>query len=339
MTAVESGERSRLQTAGDWLLRLRAPHVSPEVVAGWLEWCGAEEANREAFDRMQAVWDLSDAAPGLRDEALQLPDRRVLTRNRLWAAAAALVLVVGAAWVGVRQAWRGTEPAPIVEQVRTQRGEHEDVALPDGSHLALGGQSSVALAYDQQVRRVILTEGEAFFTVHPNKTRPFIVMAGPLTVTAIGTSFNVRRDADSVFVTVAEGTVDVRARSEGGGPDTRVQSGDAATSDFDIRARGGHQVRYHQGRMWSTVDRVDPSIASGFQEGKLQYVDEPLSLVVASINRYAERPIVLDDPALGEMHFTGTVFERHIEDWLQGLDAVFPVRVTTEEGRVVISRF
>jgi transmembrane sensor len=188
------------------------------------------------------------------------------------------------------------------------------------------------LTYDHNARRVLLREGEAFFTVRVDKSRPFTVSAGPLTVTAIGTAFNVRRDADSVFVTVSEGTVDVRTQNNTAAAPLR------SSTDLDVRARSGHQVRYQNGRVWSSVDRIDPAIASSFREGKLQYVDEPLRGVIASINRYAQRDIEIDDPALGELHFTGTVFQSHIDDWLAGLDAVFPVNVTKRGGKILISR-
>jgi transmembrane sensor len=345
-TLAASNDRARLNQAADWLLRLRVPNVAPELVAEWLDWCARDAANRSAFDRMQDLWEASDGVPGLKEAAAALliekPDAPSACSSKLhgqsrklgaghWALAAMLLVAIAGviAWYGDLFGTRVSRGGMYASQLETSSSQVKSFVLPDGSQVSLGGHSVASITYDPKSRRVALRNGEAFFSVRSDKSRPFIVSAGDLTVTAIGTAFNVRHDAGSVFVTVAEGTVDVSGRR-----DRRASQ----MPEFDVRARGGHQVRYQNGRIWSSVERVDPAIASSFTQGKLQYIDEPLSAVIASVNRYASRPIKLEDRALGDLHFTGTVFQDHIDDWVRGLDAVFLVRVTETESEIVLSR-
>ena len=51
------------------------------------------------------------------------------------------------------------------------------------------------------------------------------------------------------------------------------------------------------------------------------------SVVVANINRYAQRPLHIGDPAIGQLSFTGTVDVQSLNRWLVALQTVFPVRV------------
>jgi transmembrane sensor len=143
-------------------------------------------------------------------------------------------------------------------------------------------------------------------------------------VTAVGTAFSVRRAGDSVSVVVIEGVVDVKAERG------------AAAEPAVLRAEAGQRVRFDRGELTQSPESAAPEIATAWQEGRLQFVDEPLRLVVASVNRYSEREIVIADHATEELRFTGTVFEKGVEGWLQGVATVFPIRIIELDKRRVM---
>src|SRR3546814_12357098 len=58
-------------------------------------------------------------------------------------------------------------------------------------------------------RNVVLREGEAWFQVARDKSRPFVVEAGKVRVQAVGTAFSVRRDENGASVFVTEGVVEI----------------------------------------------------------------------------------------------------------------------------------
>ena len=83
-----------------------------------------------------------------------------------------------------------------------KQGGQELVRLDDGSRVSLNTDSRIAILYSDGERRVRLDRGEAMFEVARNPARPFVVIAGNKSVTAIGTSFIVRKTGGVVTVTL-----------------------------------------------------------------------------------------------------------------------------------------
>ncbi|MES1205829.1 MAG: FecR domain-containing protein [Pseudomonadota bacterium] len=100
------------------------------------------------------------------------------------------------------------------------------VRLSDGSTAApLDTESQIDVVEDgaNQVR-LSLVRGRGRFQVVPRPQRTFLVRAGDVTVTVVGTVFTVERVADRVGVAVQRGTVHVDWKS-GSAPVTAGQSG------------------------------------------------------------------------------------------------------------------
>lgn len=91
------------------------------------------------------------------------------------------------------------------------RGKTFKVVLSDGTEVFLNSDSR--LAYPTVFKgkeRVVSLEGEAYFNVTKDATRPFIVKSGGVQVRVLGTEFNVKGYADgNVCVTLVEGKVAV----------------------------------------------------------------------------------------------------------------------------------
>jgi transmembrane sensor len=63
-----------------------------------------------------------------------------------------------------------------------------------------------------------------------------------------------------------------------------------------------------------------------------------LSAVAADLNRYSTRKIVINDPAIAELPFTGTVFSSRIDDALHALIDVFPLNLIEHSDSIELSR-
>lgn len=88
----------------------------------------------------------------------------------------------------------------------------ENVVLASGDGATLDASSAISDSTDDQVRKVDLLKGAGYFTVNKNGRR-FVVLAGDVTVEALGTEFEVSRFGGNVIVSVREGLVEV-SRSE-----------------------------------------------------------------------------------------------------------------------------
>lgn len=331
------------EQAADWFLRVRAADASTEQHVAWLAWIEADPAHRRAFDEVQQLWDVvgevrtppwprpDELAPAnVNAREIVTPHRAVASergaprarvRRSLWyglSAAASIVLVLAMFLIG-------RHSFDSVERLATSRGEQQSAVLPDGSRVELGGATSVALDFTPERRLVIADEGEVFYRVQKDPERPFIVQAGPVKVTAVGTAFSIRREGDTVSVVVAEGIVDVANAN-----------GDASAA---VRAKAGERVRYDRGELSPAPMPVSTTIATAWRRGQLRFEEEPLRVVVASLNRYSRREIVIDDPVLEDFKFTGAVFDDSVEDWLSGIQIIFPVTVDdSDPRRVVLAR-
>ncbi len=310
-----------LATAWDWLLRLREETVTPNDLAEWLRWYEADERHKQAFEKVQAFWRSLEVLQGperlpfaeVREERPRFNFRAVR-----FAAGFLLALAVGvtvARWPRApRLSPSVVESPPVVERS----------VLPDGSRVELAPRSQFEVQFTPNERAVKIGDGEAYFSVAHNRTRPFLVHVGSLSVRAVGTAFNVRKAASRVVVTVSEGSVEVFAAGAGSRP---------------LRLSAGQQLTSTEGqRDASSVAPADLPHTLAWRQGRLDFLNEPLAGVIADVNRYREHPIVIRDESVGRILFSGTVLTAQVEVWVRALPQVFPVQlITGEHGESILA--
>lgn len=332
-------ETGRINAAADWLLRLQSETANDETIREWVQWCEADVRNQQAFDGVRELLQVADGLAGeVRDGELIgaagssslaagmfESSWRARLQRPLRALAASLVIlaVAGVVWAMLISTGR----LPVLNgSVIVANTPVRSAMLPDGTKVALASKSTIAVSYTDDTRALELRDGEAFFAVTPNKSRPFIVTAAGVSVRAVGTAFNVRRAAERVVITVTEGTVDIYREGQDAAP---------------VRAGAGSQVAWHVGtgqrREETTSDEpvvtsVATTMAMGWREGRLEYRNEPLDAVVADINRYAKRPVVIADDPVRKLRFSGTVMVELTDEWLSALPSQFPVTLQRENG-------
>ena len=85
-------------------------------------------------------------------------------------------------------------------------------------------------------------------------------------------------------------------------------------------------------------DAITPAQArKAWKDGHLEYLRVPLKIVIPSVNVHSRKPIVLADDTVGNLLFSGTVFEDQITDWLRALTIALPIVVIEGDDRIVIS--
>jgi ferric-dicitrate binding protein FerR (iron transport regulator) len=88
---------------------------------------------------------------------------------------------------------------------------------------------------------------------------------------------------------------------------------------------------------WSD-DAITPKQArKAWRDGHLEYLRVPLKIVIPSVNVHSKKPIVLADDSVGNLLFSGTVFEDQVTDWLRALTIALPIVVIEGDDRIVIS--
>jgi transmembrane sensor len=137
----------------------------------------------------------------------------------VWRAAATIVVALGVGWLVYTRVYDGEQQHYITQ--KTVRGQRATVTLSDGSVVRLNAESQITYPaeFTTDTREIHLA-GEAFFDVHRDVERPFIVHAQGLKTSVLGTSFNIRAEAEAatVQVTVKTGRVQVEPEQAGDTP-------------------------------------------------------------------------------------------------------------------------
>lgn len=180
-----------------------------------------QSQNKEAVEG--AIWqrlEHNNSVPTPETRIVQHPASFWQASPLKWIAA---ILVLGLAFQLLFQTKQfrrliGSSKAPVANGWTLRKNQTQQTqrfALPDGSRIVLHPGSSLhyATAFAGPKREVYL-EGEAFFEVHKNPKRPFLVFTKQVVTTVLGTSFRVKAYAGSreASVAVREGKVAVQAR-------------------------------------------------------------------------------------------------------------------------------
>ena len=326
-------EDARRKAAADWLQRLDDPAIPEADLQAWLHWHGESEQNRKAFEEMQTLYRQLRDLPGdyrreLRRRFGHTDPLRPQAWPKLWALAATILLSVGLAG----GAWWFHVSDPSTEAYAAPPDRHRTIRLADGSALVLAPDSLTLVKFTRHVRSLTIERGEAYFEVQHDPDRPFEVQAAAVRVTAVGTAFNVARANDRVTVTVTDGTVDVVQLSR---PDA-AENSSARLVPLQHR-RLGKGERLVLGDPLAQTDPTQNGAELGWTNGQIQFVDAPLSQVVRTVSPYARGRIMIDDPRVADLTYSGTVFRDRVDEWAMALPAIFPVRtVALSDGGVAL---
>lgn len=299
-----------------WIVRLHGPQRSPELEAGFRQWLAADPQHAAEFERVTEVWD---AASGLTNSGLPRVARwQPAASLRPLARAAIVVVICGVLAMSAYWLWR----APSTYE--TAIGEQRTVRAEDGTRICLNSGTRVRIAYRDSERRVQLEQGEAFFEVAHDGTRPFVVNAGDREVKALGTAFVVRYEADRMAVTLLEGKVSVTR--------TAAQSAAAART-----LEPGERLVVDPGRP-AQLDKPRIEVVTAWRRGEVILDRTTLADAVAEMNRYDRTALVIDSHDIGQMRVSGVYKTGDSVSFARTAAKMLGLQITEREGRIHLQR-
>ncbi len=287
-----------------WHVRLNGGAAAEADWLAFTTWLEADPSHNEAYDHVALAWDTAgQVAPSFET----LTDKQggnvvSLAFARLKKTAQARPVAFGGGFGAAIAATLMLLVAPtlitqndVLDGVSyaTGIGEQRNVTLADGSTIMLNTNTALEVTYGKKARNVHLTKGEAFFTVHHDAARPFVVAANDISITDVGTRFNVRADTALTQVSVTEGIVDVKVNP-------------TADSFQAKRLKAGDQAVREAGKPL-TVSTFDAERLTAWQQGQLVFDNDNLGTVTAELNRYFTRPVKLADAGLDQLRFSGVL--------------------------------
>ncbi|MDO6414633.1 FecR domain-containing protein [Sphingomonas sp. BIUV-7] len=290
------------EIATGWVARLDSEDWTSAEEEALDAWLGQDKRHQGAFLHAHALWLALD--PAADQEAAKAKVDHV-RRGFVLGGGAALA----ASLVGGVALWRKGHT------ITTAVGEIRRLPLPDGSVAAINTASEMKIAYADHHRDIDLRRGEAWFQVSSNPRRPFLVEAGAVRVLAVGTAFSVRRRDQGADILVTEGVV--RAWTEG-----RDHEGVQLRAGDHVFLSDTAQVRR------SAARSIDQALA--WRNGRIDLQGETLSAAIDEFNRYNQRQLVLEDPALASERLDGFFRTDDVEGFAKALRVTFNVPVSID---------
>lgn len=322
-----------------WLERLQR-EPSPEDDAAFARWLDADDANRRAWDRARALWDVfedpqaDDVLAPLRKDALSLRGRATPAPTAWYLAAASIAAVVVGGVLFSQFARERAAPVQVASaqgrdlhafgqvDYETKAGQRLDVRLEDGTSLTLEPSTAVDVAYVDGQRLVRMARGEASFDVRHEAAHPFRVAAGGRVVSDLGTRFTIQVGQDETRIRLDEGSLGVTV-----GDDARVALGEPRI------LVPGQQLVARPGQADAIV-QTRPDV-----EGQvIQFDDVSLADAVAQMNRYGAGALVVKDPKVAALRVSGAFRTDDPERFAATLTLLYPVRLAPlGDGRIEIA--
>jgi transmembrane sensor len=299
------------------------------------QWMQQDEKNRQYYDHFRLIWE----------ESLQLAATTPIDENAAWQRfqqrteqtpttsagrvralparlariAAILIIAAGLGWMAWYLLGDDTaEPTPLAT-LQTTNDVKSDT-LPDGSTITINKNSSVTWPqqFTGKQRNVQLT-GEGFFSVTPDKQKPFIVQAGNnIIIEVLGTSFNIKSRDDSTEVIVETGHVQVSWNLE----KVSLQAGEKVVIKYN-----GDSVQKQ-----AVTDRL-----YNYYRSRVIHCDNtPLSKLVPVLNEAYSVNIVFGRPGLREVSLNTTFNNLPLDSVLAVIQETLEVTVVKQNDSIIL---
>lgn len=215
----------------------------------------------------------------------------------------------------------------------TKFGETKQVVLPDGSVVDLNANSS--LRYNKEwsagEKREVWLNGEAYFDVkHINKDsnniqprEQFLVHSKDLTVTVLGTTFDIRQRRLKTEVILQSGKI-------------RLSFADGTAKEMIMQP--GELVSYDESDKKVFTQTASAEQFSAWKQNKLILTDPTVSEILAYLEDNFGKKIVLEDSGLNTKVINGPILLSSLDDALFVLSTVLNTEIIKTDSTNILLR-
>ena len=203
----------------------------------------------------------------------------------------------------------------------TPKGEGFAFVLPDGSKVRLNSSTKISIpANFNEGSREISLEGEAFFDVAHNASKPFKIHTGKDEIRVLGTAFNVKAySADrQIFTTLVRGSVSV------------------STANKNLLLSPGEQSFSDPATGNLTKKKVDVDQFIGWMNGYFKFVDEPVQGILNELMKWYDIKEVRYETKNTEKFTASIKRSKSLAEVLKNIQGVSDLQFIIEEGRIVV---
>ena len=205
----------------------------------------------------------------------------------------------------------------------TPKGGEYTIMLVDGTKVWVNAATEIyyPVKFVGKERRVWL-EGEAYFEVAHDTTRPFVVETEQAKVKVLGTSFDVSayEEEGKTWTTLEEGMVEIESLDRG----------------EKIRMVPGEQICLIEGKGMEKY-KVETALFTSWRSGRLVFKDMRLEELMRNMARWYDVKVEFYREEAKDIVFTGDVKKyEDLNEVLEIIELTSDVHFTIEEQRIIV---
>jgi transmembrane sensor len=317
----------------DLLVKFLLKETSPAENKRVALWVDASDANKKYLDDFMVIWQESKklenkievdenlAWQKFQQRLAKKERTKVLYFNKKVLMQLAAILILYAAGVlFYYQYIKANKPHFKMLVIKSVQQTKTDT-LPDASVVVLNKNSSLSYpsAFHSAQRKVTLT-GEAFFTISPDKKKPFIITVNDVTVQVVGTSFNVKNRNGITEIIVETGVVQVLYKNK------------------MIELRPKEKISITAGNTMLHREVVTDRLYNYYRSKILQCDATPLWKVTEALSQAYGTYISIDDKTLVNLPLTATFNNEPLDTVLHVIAQTFNLKVIKNGSHIVLNK-
>lgn len=191
--------------------------------------------------------------------------------------------------------------------------------LPDGSFVTLNKNSSISYTPRfKGSKRMVDLKGEAFFSVTPDKEKPFIIHVNDITVTVVGTSFNIKSIGGKTQVVVETGIVQV------------------TKNNTTIELRPNEKLVTNTADSLLGKETLTDKLHQYYRSKEFVCDNTPLWKLAEVLNEAYNSNIIIERKELRNLPLTSTFYNESLEKILSVIAETFEITVEKKGDQIIL---
>ncbi len=220
----------------------------------------------------------------------------------------------------------------LVETINTieksnKAGEKTIFILSDSTRITLNANSKLSFPekFSDNKRQVQL-EGEAFFEVTKDTSRPFTIKSGEVITTVLGTSFNINAYPTSRIIKVAVATGKVSVKGFDG--NIAKDEWTILPNEMTIFQKDSHSMRKTS---FNSLGEM------GWKDGIIYFKDDGIDKIIATLSQWYGADFTINKKIEKTTDYSGIYDNKSLEEVLKGISFVFDFNYEIKGKSVIIN--
>ncbi|CAM4240386.1 Periplasmic ferric-dicitrate binding protein FecR, regulates iron transport [Zobellia roscoffensis] len=214
----------------------------------------------------------------------------------------------------------------IYNTLNVPKGKTFQITLSDGTVVHMNAGSSLRYPVNfspTQLRKVFL-DGEAYFDVTKDKSRPFIVNVDDLDVKVLGTEFNVSSYSEdaNIEVVLVEGAVGLNKIS--------------ASREEGVKLVPGQRGAYRRNSENIHIDSVNTDLYTSWMQGHLVFRELTFDQILTKLGRHYNIELENRNSELGHEVFNASFNDATIEEVMSFFNDTHEIDYEISDNKVII---